>query len=265
MKKWILFGLLIFWAWVSEAQHLSPIRQLAVAINRTTNLIFPAAIVSIDRGSANIIVQKSTDFVLRVKADTVFTDTTNLTVITSDGKLYSFLVLFSPSPAQLTIDLGAGEALDKDTSLMSIVRKVQPLRHNLYGIRYSAGKVKLAVVGMYSTGKLLALQLSITNHSSLSFAVGKLRLRLVTSNAPRRSPVQEVEIPPLMIEPNALKVSHKQAGILIVLVPVSELNTKQDLHITIDEAQGDRHLRLSIANRFLFTAPLIQQNETLKL
>ncbi len=258
MKKWVVFGCLVMIAINCISQQAIPIRQLAVAVNKTSNLVFPAAIVSIDRGSTNIIVQKSTDFVLRVKADTVFRDTTNLTVITSDGKLYSFLVLFSPSPDPLTIDMGAGEHLDKDTSLIAIVEKVKPLRHNLYGIRYSAGKVKLAVVGMYSTGMLLALQLSITNHSSLSFAVGKLRLRLVTSNAPRRSPEQEVEIPPLMIEPNALKVSHKQAGILIVLLPVSELNTKQDLHITIDEAQGDRHLRLSIANRFLFTAPLIQ-------
>nr|WP_294991633.1 DUF4138 domain-containing protein [uncultured Sediminibacterium sp.] len=257
MKKWILFGLLIIWAWVSEAQHLSPIQQLAVAVNRTTNLIFPAAIVSIDRGSANIIVQKSTDFVLRVKADTVFTDTTNLTVITSDGKLYSFLVLFSPSPNQLTMNLGAGEPLDKDTSLMAVVRKVQPLRHNLYGIRYSAGKVKLAVVGMYSTGFMLALQVCITNHSSLSFTVGKLRLRLVTTNTPRRSPVQEVEVVPLLVEPTALKVNYKQAGLFTVLVPVSDMNARQDLHITVHEQNGDRHLRVSIANRFLFTAPII--------
>ena len=257
MKKWVMFGLLFMCVLVASAQHLNAVRQLAVAVNRTTNLIFPAAIVSIDRGSTNIIVQKSTDFVLRVKADTVFADTTNLTVITSDGKLYSFLVLFSPSPKVLTIDLGAGEVLDKDTSLLSIVRKVQPLRHNLYGIRYSAGKVKLAVVGIYSTGKMLALQLSIINHSSLSFSVGKLRLRLVTTNRPRRSPVQELELSPLLVEPAGLNVKFKQAAMVIVLVPVSELNNKQDLHITIDEAHGDRHLQLSIANRFLFSAPLI--------
>jgi hypothetical protein len=257
MKKWMMVSFICLWTLALRAQQPIPVRHLAVAVNKTTNLVFPAAIVSIDRGSENIIVQKSTGFVLRVKADTIFTDTTNLTVITSDGKLYSFLVLFSPSPDLLTIDLGAGEHLDKDTSLMAVVRKVQPLRHNLYGIRYSAGKVKLAVVGMYSTGTMLALQLSISNHSSLSFTVGKLRLRLVTRHTPRRSPVQEVEVMPLLVEPAALKVNYKQAGLFTVLVPVSDMNARQDLHITLYEQNGDRHLRITVASRFLFTAPLI--------
>lgn len=257
MKKWILFGFLIISTLVLQAQQPNPMRHIAVAVNKTTNLVFPAAIVSIDRGSQNIIVQKSTEFVLRVKADTVFADTTSLTVITSDGKLYSFLVLFSLSPDLLTIDLGAGEYLDRDTSLLAVVRKVQPLRHNLYGIRYSAGKVKLAVVGMYSTGTMLALQLSISNQSSLSFTVGKLRLRLVTTHTPRRSPVQEVEVMPLLVEPTTLKVNYKQAGLFTVLVPVSDMNARQDLYITLHEQNGDRHLRVTVASRFLFTAPLI--------
>jgi len=257
MKKWMMVVFICLWTLALLAQQHIPVRHLAVAVNKTTNLVFPAAIVSIDRGSENIIVQKSTGFVLRVKADTVFTDTTNLTVITSDGKLYSFLVLFSPNPDILNIDLGAGEHLDRDTSLMAVVRKVQPLRHNLYGIRFSAGKVKLSVVGMYSTGTMLALQLSISNHSSLSFTVGKLRLRLVTTHSPKRSPVQEVEVMPLLVEPTALKVNYKQAGLFTVLVPVSDMNARQDLHITLHEQDGDRHLRVSIASRFLFTAPLI--------
>jgi hypothetical protein len=258
MKKWMLFGFLLLVTLALQAQRHIPVRNLSVAVNKTSNLVFPAAIVSIDRGSENIIVQKATAFVLRVKADTLFTDTTNLTVITSDGILYSFLVSFSASPTILTLDLGAIESLDKDTSLLAIVRKIESLRHNLFGVRYSAGKVKLSVVGLYSTGSMLALQLSIRNHSSLSFSVGKLRLRLLTTHTPKRSPIQEVEVIPLLIEPIKLKINHKQAGQLTVLVPVSDLNTHKDLHINLQEQDGDRHLKLRLANRFLFTAPLIQ-------
>jgi len=258
MKKWMLFGFLLLVSLALQAQRHIPIRYLSVALNKTSNLVFPAAIVSIDRGSENIIVQKATAFVLRVKADTVFADTTNLTVITSDGVLYSFLISFTASPTILTFDLGAIESLDRDTSLMAIVHKVESLRHNLFGVRYSAGKVKLSVVGLYSTGSMLALQLSITNHSSLTFTVGKLRLRLLTTHTPKRSPIQEVEVIPLLIEPVKLKISHKQAGLLTVLVPVGDLNAQQDLHITLQELDGDRHLKLRLANRFLFTAQLIQ-------
>ncbi|HCL06326.1 MAG TPA: hypothetical protein DHW64_10340 [Chitinophagaceae bacterium] len=258
MKRWVMMICMLLLTGIMSAQQAIPIRDLGVTLNKTSNLIFPATILSIDRGSANIIVQKSTDFILRVKADTLFTDTTNLTVITSDGKLYSFLVYYDSSPTMLTIDLGAGEYLDKDTSMMGIVRKVIPQRNNMYGVRYSAGKVQVAVVGIYSTGKMLALKIRIVNHSSLFFSVGKIRMRLFSTNLPRRSPVHETEILPLLIEPSQIKLAYKEVGILTLLIPVQDFNPKQDLQISIHEKQGDRHLQMRITNRFLFSAPIIQ-------
>ena len=79
----------------------------------------------------------------------------------------------------------------------------------------------------------------------------------MTTHTPKRSPVQEVEVFPLLVEPTQLKVNYKQAALFTVLVPVSDMNARQDLHITLHEQDGDRHLRVSIASRFLFTAPLI--------
>lgn len=257
MKKCVmLLGMLLLMGSLF-AQQVIPIRSLGVAFNKTSNLIFPAAILSIDRGSAHIIVQKSTDFILRVKADTLFTDTTNLTVITSDGKLYSFLVYYESSPTILTLNLGAGESLDKDTSLMAIARKIIPQRNNMYGVRYSSGKVQVAVVGIYSTGMMLALKIRVVNHSSLSFSVGKIKLRLFSTNLPRRSPVYETEIHPLLIEPSQLKLNSKDVGILMLLIPVQDFNPKQDLQLSIHEKYGDRHLQMRITHRFLFSAPII--------
>lgn len=257
MKKFVMvIGMLLLTVSIF-AQQAIPIRLLGVAFNKTSNLIFPAAILSIDRGAAQIIVQKSTDFILRVKADTLFTDTTNLTVITSDGKLYSFLVYYDSSPTILTLDLGAGESLDKDTSLVAIARKVILQRSNTYGVRYSSGKVQVTVVGIYSTGMMLALKIRIVNHSSLSFSVGKIRVRLVSTHLPRRSPIYETEIHPLLIEPSQLKLANKDVGILILLIPVQNFNPKQDLQISIHEQYGDRHLEMRITHRFLFGAPII--------
>ena len=82
--------------------------KLEVTYNKTTNLVFPAAITSVDRGSQDILVQKATgvENILRVKADVKDFTETSLSIITADGKLYSFIVNYVKQPAYLNINVG---------------------------------------------------------------------------------------------------------------------------------------------------------------
>jgi hypothetical protein len=91
---------------LSEAFTIEPYK-LEVGFNKTTHLIFPLSITSIDRGSTGILAQKATgvDNILKVKADMKNFEETNLSVITSDGKLYSFVVCFNGNPAYLNLSL----------------------------------------------------------------------------------------------------------------------------------------------------------------
>src|ERR1700743_3117645 len=67
---------------------------LAVTFAKTTNLIFPYAIKSVDKGSKDLLVQvaKGVENIIQVKAAVQGFEETNLTVITADGKLYSYVV-----------------------------------------------------------------------------------------------------------------------------------------------------------------------------
>ena len=82
-----------------------PSEHLAITFNKTTNLIFPFSVQSIDRGSKDILVQqpKGTENIVQVKADKPNFTQTNLSVITIDGKLYSFTVDYTAQPDQLNI------------------------------------------------------------------------------------------------------------------------------------------------------------------
>src|SRR4051794_40844033 len=73
---------------------------LQICYNKTTNLVFPYNVKSVDRGSADMLVQKAkyADTILQLKAASEGFKETNLSVVTSDGKLYSFLVQYAPSP-----------------------------------------------------------------------------------------------------------------------------------------------------------------------
>ena len=78
----------------NESDSFIPSEHLNITYNKTTNLIFPYSVQSIDRGSKDILVQqpKGTENVVQVKADKPNFIQTNLSIITIDGQLYSFTV-----------------------------------------------------------------------------------------------------------------------------------------------------------------------------
>ena len=81
---------------------------LEVTFDKTTHLIFPAAICYVDLGSNNLIAGKAegAENVLRVKAAVRdFETETNLSVICDDGSLYSFNVKYADEPEKLSVEM----------------------------------------------------------------------------------------------------------------------------------------------------------------
>ena len=78
----------------TDKNRLSKIEpdSLTIVYSKTTNIVFPYAIKSVDRGSQDILVQKAKGLenMLMIKAAQKGFSQTNLTVVTADGKLYSF-------------------------------------------------------------------------------------------------------------------------------------------------------------------------------
>ena len=75
--------------------------KMEVTYDKTSHLIFPTAIRYVDLGSEYLIAGKAEDAenVLRVKATVRdFEPETNFSVITNDGRFYSFNVYYSSYP-----------------------------------------------------------------------------------------------------------------------------------------------------------------------
>lgn len=94
MKRIVLLSIL-FYALQAPAQISDPI-ELFVCYNKTVNIIFPYAIASEDHGNNGLIVQqrKGADHILHVKANQKDFAPTSLSVVTSDGNLYSFVIRY---------------------------------------------------------------------------------------------------------------------------------------------------------------------------
>lgn len=241
----------------AKAQNGDTTKCFGVAVNRTTSVVFPSPIVSIDRGSEGIIVQKSIATILKVKAAAVFQDTTNLTIITAEGKLYSFLVYYCASPDNLTINVAGVLTVTTDTSLLSLTQKVLQYKNNLFGIHTSEGKVQLSLLGLYTTGELVLCKLRLQNNSSLSYAVGRLQVFSKDKQKGKRRSTQERRIDPLVSFNQYAVVREKGLHVLVVILPKPSLNHSRSLRLELSEKDGERNLSLTVSNRFLLNAPII--------
>ena len=85
MKKLLCLTTGLIFVYFSIAQRIQ------VASDKTTSLIFPLNILHVDRGTQEILVQtvKESENIILVKAATKDFSPTNLSIITTDGSLYS--------------------------------------------------------------------------------------------------------------------------------------------------------------------------------
>jgi hypothetical protein len=129
--------------------------HLTITWNKTTNLLFPYGIRSVDRGSPDVLAQKAkgTENILLVKASKENFAETNLSVITSDGKLYSFILRYSNNPSLLNISFTKDSTLETPVSLLQsgnneaqmhlTAESIANERRMLYGVKDNKFRMKV--------------------------------------------------------------------------------------------------------------------------
>lgn len=81
--------------------------HLGVSDVQTTTLIFPNDVVSVDRGTGDVLTQTLDEVtnIVKVKTSGEQMEPSSLTVITSGGMVYTFRITYERSPATLTYNL----------------------------------------------------------------------------------------------------------------------------------------------------------------
>ena len=197
----------------SQEQQFSFIASahLNITNNKTTNLIFPFSVKSIDRGSKDILVQqpRGTENIVQVKAGKINFTQTNLSVITIDGKLYSFIVDYSEQPGQLNIMIKNNDSLTgssitpvlltagyNEAVMKSVAEKVLERK----GFRIKAdkdSKLKFKVNGIYINNDILYFRLKLQNKSNIGFDVDNISFSITDHQRSKRTATQELSLTPL--------------------------------------------------------------------
>ena len=73
---------------------------LGISTLKTTTLVFPFPVLHVDRGTKDVLVQpvKEAENILLIKAATKDFQETNLSVVTGDGNIYSFVIRYDGQP-----------------------------------------------------------------------------------------------------------------------------------------------------------------------
>lgn len=223
--------------------------SLSIGTNKVTSLVFPLMIKSVDRGTKDVLVQKvrGVENVLEVKAAKENFTETNMTVITADGKLYSFLVNYSDNPS-LNIQI---------ENKPSIFEKIAAQKKSVRGIRDTKYEMLLRLKGIYIDNDILYYQLELKNYSNLSYDIELLRFFIKDKRQGKRTASQELEQTPLYVYGNTGSVPGQSKVIIVVALPRFTIPDKKLMVVQLMEKNGGRHLSLKVNNHKLVKAKVL--------
>lgn len=240
--------------------------HLSITFYKTTNLIFPYAIKSVDRGSQDVLVQKAkgVENVLLVKAGRENFTETNLSVITSDGKLYSFILNYSNNPSLLNISFTKDTILEEtvpllqsennEAQLQSTSERIAKEKRMLHAIHDYKYKIQFRLHGIYIKGDIVFYQMKIKNHSNINYDIDMLRFFIHDEKRFKRTASQEIEIQPLYVYGDTSVIRGGSKNILVFALPKFTIPDKKYLSIQLMEKDGGRHLQLRVHNRTVVKA-----------
>lgn len=241
-------------------------QRLFITYSKTTNLIFPYGIKSIDRGSQDVLVQKAigVENVLQVKAAKVNMAETNLTVVTAEGNLYSYLLSYAENPMRLNLKVQSTEVVaqpvavfTKDATTDVVAMKALSVNAKLktiHGVTEKKNGIIFQLVGLYISNDMLYFQLKLSNQTGIGYDVQQLRCFIRDRKKSKRTSSQEVELLPDHICGNADRIEGTSSQTVTLAVPKITIPDKKYLTIQLMEQKGGRHLSLKLTNRLLLSA-----------
>lgn len=248
--------------------------EMQVTYNKTSHLIFPSAIRYVDLGSDYLIAGKADDAenVLRIKATVKdFTEETNFSVITEDGRFYNFNVFYSSYPSTLNYDLlTMQKASDRENGNDVLFEELGNNKPSLAGllmetiykddkriIKHIASKsygIQYLLKGIYIQNGKFYFHTEMRNKSNVPFNIDFVNFKIVDKKVAKRTVVQEKPLTPLRMYKPLTEIEGNTADQNVFLLDQFTITDDKVLVIEIFEKNGGRQQILEIQNSDLVHA-----------
>ncbi|WP_281631646.1 conjugative transposon protein TraN [Flavobacterium luteolum] len=243
--------------------------NIQLGYSKTTSILFPYAIKSLDIGSRDVLVQKAkgVENILLLKAGKQNFLQTNLTVVTSDGKLYSFILNFDDLCPTLKVE--AGLRADEDKSLLfSLENENQKeikeyallalsKKNKVGGLDSKNAEIEFKVDGIFIHQDVMYFRVFLGNDSRINYDVDQLRFFIRDQKKSKRTAVQEIEMTPLLCTGDFSRISDKSETTVVFAISKFTIPEKKKFTMQVFEKNGGRHLELNIKNRHLVNLEIL--------
>lgn len=250
---------------------------LEVTYEKTSHLIFPAVIRYVDLGSANLIAGKADDApnVLRIKASIKdFEPETNFSVITDDGRFYSFNAQYSPSPQVLSYDLqDMHKTLEKTARSNVLFEELGNTPPSLAGllletiykndkrtVKHIGAKsfgIQFILKGLYIHNGRYYFHTQLVNRTNVPFRIDFVNFKVLDKKTAKRTAVQERPIIPLRIYKTLDEIAGKATDKNVFLLDQFTISGDKILLVEIYEKNGGRYQAFQLENSDLVKARLV--------
>lgn len=286
LKTFWAFALILGFAVPSFAQEsnntllalgkIEPYR-MEVTYDKTSHLIFPTAIRYVDLGSEYLIAGKVEDAenVLRVKASVrEFEAETNFSVITNDGRFYSFNVYYSGYPNVLSYDLlTMQKTVDKSNGNDVLFEELGNNSPSLAGllletiykkdkriVKHIGAKsfgIQFILKGIYIHNGKYYFHTELRNRTNVPFQIDFINFKVVDKKVAKRTVVQERPMVPLRTYKPLNEIGGKTVEQNVFLLDQFTIADDKILLIEVFEKNGGRHQIIQVENSDLIRARLI--------
>jgi len=233
-------------------------KTLHIGYSKTTSIVFPYAIKSIDKGSPDVLMQKAkgVENILLVKAAKQNFTQTNLTVVTADSRLYVFVLNYDEACTDLNIKadhtaVANGDILfSLDNENKKRIEQCASLalskKKKTSGLKKAKFQISLEVNGIFIHQDVLYLRVVFENKSKINYDIDQLRFFIRDQRKSKRTATQEIEIEPLYQSSSSVVIPYKSEIIKVYALEKFTIPENKYLTIQLIEKSGGRHLELDI-------------------
>ena len=229
--------------------------SLCISTEKTTSLVFPFSILHVDRGTQAILAQqvKESPTILLVKAAEKGFPETNLSVVTDDGSVYSFVVCYDNNPATWVYHLPT----NKFGTLATYANGILDNPRTMHGIKDEQWDIKAMVSGIYIKNEIMYYQLNITNNSPVDYDIDVLRFFIRDKKKGKRTAIQDTDLKPLHISGNTSQVKANSTSSMVFALDKFTIPDAKYLVVQIMEKNGGRHLSMKVSNKKIMQAIIL--------
>lgn len=259
----------------ANPQSQMQVRSIDITYNKTTSVVFPAVIKSVDRGSRDILAQKAkgVENILQLKAARHSFPQTNLTVITSDGIIYEFTVSYIKEPLQqvLTMEnvsfpsrkgIERGTVIFQtdmtETQMENVASRIVNAKRSVRFVNESSFKIGLSLHGIYINENVIFYRFKVRNRSNINYDVDFLRFFIEDKQKVKRTASQEVVIKPIYVFGDVNKINGQSSCDVVYALEKFTIPDAKRLVFEMYEKKGGRNISLSIKNKTIVNARVVE-------